>query len=127
MYVHREKKLWLSIYVDDLKMAGLETNIKPIWEELKLLMKLEPPKAMAKNIYLGCGQRDFTPDPIDIERIGAAFDNSNVKEGDSSARAAHPELRKKQKEVSNNIDEVFDAEKIGKVNLDQYDKSERNS
>ena len=32
LFVHREKGLFLSVYVDDIKMAGKTENIKPTWE-----------------------------------------------------------------------------------------------
>ena len=44
MYFHREKQLFLSVYVDDLRMAGKQGNIKPMWDEIKKLMNLLDPK-----------------------------------------------------------------------------------
>ena len=34
LYVHRARKLFLSAYVDDYKMAGLKENIAPMWDLL---------------------------------------------------------------------------------------------
>ena len=42
LYVHREKRLFLSVYVDDLKMAGCQKNIAPMWEELNKYLALDP-------------------------------------------------------------------------------------
>ena len=36
LFVHREKGLFLSVYVDDIKLAGKIQNIDPLW---KVLMK----------------------------------------------------------------------------------------
>ena len=92
--MHRKKQLFLSIYVDDLKMAGRQANIPPLWEELKKYLDLDPPSKMTENQYLGSSQRDIVPDPVNVERMGAAFENFSIKTGDAAARVAHPELRK---------------------------------
>ena len=36
LFVHREKGLFLSVYVDDIKLAGKKQNLDPMW---KLLIK----------------------------------------------------------------------------------------
>ena len=35
LFVHREKGLFLSVYVDDIKLAGMKQNIVPRWKVLK--------------------------------------------------------------------------------------------
>ena len=41
LFVHREKGLFLSVYVDDIKLAGRKQNIDPMWKvhnkEVKLI------------------------------------------------------------------------------------------
>ena len=32
LFVHREKGLFLSVYVDDMKLAGKKHNIDPMWK-----------------------------------------------------------------------------------------------
>ena len=32
LFVHREKVLFLSVYVDDIKLAGKKQNIDPMWK-----------------------------------------------------------------------------------------------
>ena len=92
MYVHREKQLFLSVYVDDLKMAGKKENMKPMWDAMREHVELEPPKKMWENQYLvGCSQKPLIPAEEDIEKMGAAFENFSVKRGDCAARAAHPD------------------------------------
>jgi hypothetical protein len=61
LYVHREKQVFLSAYVDDYKMAGKKKNISPMWAALKG-EGLEPPVPLRSNIYLGCQQREVHPD-----------------------------------------------------------------
>ena len=34
LFVHREKGLLLSVYVDDIKLAGKKQNIDPMWKLL---------------------------------------------------------------------------------------------
>ena len=62
LYFHRARKLFLSAYVDDYKMAGKAENLKPMWELLrKEGLDLEPAVSLKSNVYLGCGQRDVEP------------------------------------------------------------------
>ena len=39
--VHREKGLFLSVYVDDIKLAGKKQNINPMWKLLNKEVDLE--------------------------------------------------------------------------------------
>ena len=32
LFVHREKVLFLSVYVDDIKLSGKKQNIDPMWK-----------------------------------------------------------------------------------------------
>ena len=34
LFVHREKGLFLSVYVDDIKLDGKKQNIDPMWKVL---------------------------------------------------------------------------------------------
>ena len=52
----------MSAYVDDYKMAGKATNVKPMWAKLiKAGLDLDPPVPCAQNTYLGCSQRELEP------------------------------------------------------------------
>ena len=35
LFVHRQKGVFLSVYVDDIKLAGKKQNIHPMWESSK--------------------------------------------------------------------------------------------
>ena len=59
LYFHRQKQLFLSVYVDDLKMAGKKENLAPMWELMGKHLELEPAKAMTTSQYLGCAQKDI--------------------------------------------------------------------
>ena len=67
--MHYDKKLFLSAYVDDYKMAGRAENIGPMWAAMKAAgLDLEPSVPLSKNVCLGCGQMDVEPDPALISQ-----------------------------------------------------------
>ena len=43
LFVLREKGLFLSVYVDDIKFAGKKQNIDPMWEVLNKEVDLGEP------------------------------------------------------------------------------------
>ena len=49
--------LFLSVYVDDIKLAGKKQNVDPMWKELIKLVDLEEPTSFLDHVYLGCTQR----------------------------------------------------------------------
>ena len=52
VYFHDGLKLLLVVYVDDLKMAGPQDNMKKGWELLRSKLNIEP--ATDLGLYLGC-------------------------------------------------------------------------
>ena len=40
LFVHREKELFLSVYVDDTKLAGKKQNLDPMWKVLNKEVEL---------------------------------------------------------------------------------------
>ena len=64
--MHRGKQLFLSIYVDDFKMAGPKQHLKPMWASLRKHLDLDPEVKSSSNVYLGCGQN---PVPVDKSLI----------------------------------------------------------
>ena len=66
LYKHHDAQLFLSVYVDDFKMAGRASSLAPMWEKLKQHLDLDPPVDLHSNIYLGCSQRNIQLPP---ERI----------------------------------------------------------
>ena len=55
LFVHREKALFLSVYVDDIKLAGKKHNIDPMWKVLNKEVDLGEPTSFLD------GQRDGVP------------------------------------------------------------------
>ena len=43
LFVHREEGLFLSVYVDDIKLAGKKQNINPMWKVLNKEVDLGEP------------------------------------------------------------------------------------
>ena len=57
LFVHREKGLLLSVYVDDIKLAGKKQNIDPMWKVFNKDVDLGEPTSFLDHVYLGCTQR----------------------------------------------------------------------
>ena len=53
LFVHREKGLFLSVYVDDQKLAGKKHNINPMWTVLNKEVDLGEPTSFLDHVYLG--------------------------------------------------------------------------
>ena len=53
LYKHPQKGLFLSVYVDDFKLAGRQENIKAMWTELGSKLNLDPPTPLNVGVYLG--------------------------------------------------------------------------
>lgn len=50
LFVHRKFKLWLSVYVGDFKMAGLE-NLPKAWKALRKHLELDDAVPLSSNVY----------------------------------------------------------------------------
>ena len=57
LFVHREKGLFLSVLVDDIKLAGKKQNIDLMWKILKKEVDLGEPTFFLDHENLGCTQR----------------------------------------------------------------------
>ena len=70
LLVHREKGLFLSVYVDDIKLAGKKQNIDPMWKVLNKEVDWGEPTSFLDHVYLGCTQRqcEISKDMVDICR-----------------------------------------------------------
>ena len=70
LIVHHQKGLFLSVYVDDLKLAGKKQDIDPIWKVLNKEVDLGEPTSFLDYVYLGCTQRqcEMSKDIVDNYR-----------------------------------------------------------
>ena len=51
-FVHSEKGLFLSVHVDDIKLAGKKQNIDPMWKVLNKEVGLGEPTSFFDHVYL---------------------------------------------------------------------------
>ena len=56
-FVHRGKGLFLSVFLDDIKLARKKHNIDPMWKVLNKEVDLGEPTSFLDHVYLGCTQR----------------------------------------------------------------------
>ena len=70
LIVHRQKRLFLSVYVDDIKLAGKKQNIEPMWKLLNKEVDLGEPTSFLDHVQLGCTQRqcEISKDIVDNYR-----------------------------------------------------------
>ena len=52
-----KKGIFLSVCVDDIKLAGKKQNIDPMWKVLNKEVDLGEPTSSLDHVYLGCTQR----------------------------------------------------------------------
>ena len=57
-FVNREKGLFLSVCVDDIKLAGKKQNLDSMWKVLNKEVDLGEPTSVLEHVYLGCTQRE---------------------------------------------------------------------
>ena len=57
LFVHHEKGLFLSVYVDDIKFVGKKQNIDPMWKVLNKEVDLGEPTSFLDHVYLDCTQK----------------------------------------------------------------------
>ena len=59
--------LFLSVYVDDINLAGKKQNIDPMWKVLNKEVDEGEPTSFLDHVYLGCTQRqcEISKDIVD--------------------------------------------------------------
>ena len=70
LFVHREKGLFFSVYVDDIKLTGKKQNFDPMWKVLNKEVDLGEATSFLDHVYLGCTQRqcEISKDIVDNYR-----------------------------------------------------------
>ena len=68
MFVHRKQGLFLSVYVDDIRMTGKKQNMAPMWKQLMKNEDLDEPASFLDHVCLGCTQRECKPNEKIIEQ-----------------------------------------------------------
>ena len=66
-----KKGLFLSVYVDDIKLAGKKQNLDPMWILLNKEVDLGEPTSFLDHVFLVCTQRrcEISKDIVDNCRI----------------------------------------------------------
>ena len=70
LLTHREKGLFLSVYVDGIKLDGKKQDIDPLWQVLNTEVDLGEPTSFLDHVYLECTQRqcEISKDIVDNYR-----------------------------------------------------------
>ena len=65
-----KKRIFLSVYVNDIKLAGKKHNLDPMWKVLNKEVDLGEPTSFLDHVYLGCSQRqcEISKDIVDNHR-----------------------------------------------------------
>ena len=75
LFVHREKGLFFSVYVDDIKLAGKKQNIDPMWKVLNKEVDLGEPTSFLDHVYLGCTQRQCETSKDTVDNYRTMFES----------------------------------------------------
>ena len=78
LFVHREKGLFLSVYVDDIKLAGKKQNIDPMWKVLNKEVDLCQPTSFLDHVYLGCTQSQCEISKDNVDNYRTMFESRTV-------------------------------------------------
>ena len=76
VYLFIEKQgIFLSVYVDDVKMDGKKQNMAPMWKKLLKHVDLDEPTSFLDHVFLGCTQRECKPNEIINEEYRKMFES----------------------------------------------------
>ena len=70
-----KKGLFLSVYVDDIKLAGKKQNLDPMWKVLNKEVDLGEPTSFLDHVYLGCTQRQCQISKDIVDNYRAMFES----------------------------------------------------
>ena len=75
LFVLREKGLFLSVYVDDIKFAGKKQNFDPMWKLLIKEVDLGEPTSFLDHVYLGCSQQQCQMSKDIVDNYRTVFES----------------------------------------------------
>ena len=89
VFVHRKQGLLLSVYVDDINVAGKKQNVAPMWKKLIWNVDIDEFTSFLDHVDLGCTQRERKPNEATIEqhtkkiesRVSAGATGENYRDG----------------------------------------------
>ena len=91
----RKHELFLSVPMDDIKMAGKKQNLAPMWKKLMKNVDIDEPTSFLDHVYLGCIQRECKPNETIIEQFSKMFE-SRISAGATEKLPGGTNLRHKQ-------------------------------
>ena len=80
LFVHRQQGLFLSVYLDDIKIAGRKPNMAPMWKSLMKIVDPGEPTSFHDHENLECTQRECEPNVTIIDEYRKMF-NSRISAG----------------------------------------------
>ena len=75
LFVHREKGLFLSVHVDDIKLAGKKQIINPMRKVLNKEVDLGEPTSFVDHVYLVCTQRQCERSKDIVDKYRTMFES----------------------------------------------------
>ena len=75
MFGHRKQGLFLSVYVDDIKMAGKKQDMAPMFKKLMKHVDIDEPTSFLDHLYLGCTERECKPNETSIAQYTKMFES----------------------------------------------------
>ena len=107
LFVNREKGLFLSLHVDDIKLAGKKQNINPMWKVLNKEVDLGDPTSFLdhENVGMKACMDDHQPSPTDLYRTRelAPICAQIVVKCQYLARVGRPNLHRGQIDYQKNV------------------------
>ena len=70
-----KKGLFLSVYVDDIKLDGKNQNLDPMWKLLNKEVDLGEPTSFLDHVYLGCTQRQCEISKNTVDNYRTMFES----------------------------------------------------
>ena len=67
--------LFLSVYVDDIKLAGKKQNLDPMWKLLNKEVHLKKPTSFLDHVYLGCTPRQCEISKNTVDNCRTMFES----------------------------------------------------
>ena len=73
--VHRKQGFFLSVFVDDINIAGKKQNIAITWKNCSKFVDVDEPTSFVHQVYLGCTQRECKANETIIKLYTTMFES----------------------------------------------------
>ena len=75
LFVHREKGLFLSVYVDDITLAGKKQNLDLMWKLFNKEVDLGEPTSFLDHVFLVCTRRQCQTSKDIVDNYRTMFES----------------------------------------------------